>query len=261
MVKSGTGGEFQFALSVFRKGLEGGGCLVCHALAEAEERSLHSFLYEGMTTAPALVRFLGGGGFCARHFRSVTRLGVNRWSVGCVELAILCRHILPRATREAAEVRARRRRIRILGARRSGKSPAGLFPGKECIFCLEGREREDRFVCLLELVFDQEDFQRAVSSAGVCLPHGAMALASWKSTPRAERLWEILRARSDHLAGEISSFLEKYDDRHRKESFGAEGDVVERAVEFLSGAERGRLRRAPSRQTGSAYGGTVARKP
>jgi hypothetical protein len=33
MVKSSTGGEFQFALSVFRKGLEGGGCLVCHALA------------------------------------------------------------------------------------------------------------------------------------------------------------------------------------------------------------------------------------
>jgi len=253
MPKANTGDELQYALSVFRHGLERGGCLVCRALADAESRSLHSFLYEGMTTAHVLVRFLAGGGFCAQHFRRAMRLGVNRWSVGCVELAILCRQVLPRASGEAQEIRAGRRRGRLFPPAGPGRKQAAMFPGRNCIFCLEGKEREDQFVRLLEWVAEREEFSRAISAGGTCLPHGTMALAAWSSHARVEKLWEILQARSAQLAGEINAFLEKYDERHRKEAFGAEIDAVEHAADFLAGweseprlAERERHSAAPA---------------
>jgi uncharacterized protein DUF6062 len=237
MRKTNTGDELQFALSVFRDGLERGGCLVCRALADAESRSLHSFLYEGMTTAPALLAFLAGGGFCPQHFRWAMRLGVNRWSVGCVELAILSRHILPRAAKEAAGIRAARGRGRLFARQRTAKSSPTLFPGRDCIFCQEWKEREERFVNLLELVVDRAEFSPAVSAGGLCLPHSAKALSAWKSDQRAEKLSRVLQAKIDTLGGNLKAFLEKYEERQRNEPFGPEIDAVEHAADFLNGFE------------------------
>jgi Family of unknown function (DUF6062) len=246
MAKTDTSGELGFALSVFRKGLEDGGCLVCRALADAEERSLHSFLYEGMTTAPVLLAFLARGGFCPHHFRMAMHLGVNRWSVGCVELAILCRHILPLAANEAAGIHAQRGRRRLF-ARRRAPEKSTLFPGRDCIFCQEWKEREGRFVGLLELVAEREEFSAALASGDTCLPHGAMALAGWESNLRAERLWKVLQSSSDRLAAGLKSFLEKFDDRHRHEPFGTEINALDRAVDFLSALE-------PNRRAALAHG-------
>ena len=237
MPKSSGTGDIAIALSVFRAGLERGGCLVCLALTDAESRALHSFLYEGMTTPPALLAFLAAGGFCPRHFRRAMRLGVNRWSVGCVELAILCRHLLPRAAAEAGEIRARRRRARLFASRPGGNQQPSLFPGRSCIFCQDWNEREARFVTLLELVAEREEFARALDSDGICVAHGTLALAAWQSHSRAERLARILQARSDRLFASIQAFLQKYDERHRHEPFGPEADALEQAADFLAGLD------------------------
>lgn len=261
MKKANPGGELQFALSVFREGLERGGCLVCRALADAEARSLHSFLYEGMTTAHVLVNFLAGGGFCPRHFRRATRLGVNRWSVGCVELAILCGQVLPRAAAEAVEIGARRKKRGLFAAAPGIRKQTLQFPGRNCVFCQEWNEREEGFVKLLELVAEREDFSAALAAGGLCLPHGALALASWISNTRAERLRQTVRARADRMAAAIKLFLQKYEERHRKEPFGAEIDAVDQAVDFLAGLEAEGEDGRGARPAAGTAGGSAARKP
>ena len=250
-------GESGFARMVFREALETGGCLVCRAVAEVEQRSVYSFLYEGMTTPSVLARFLAGGGFCARHFRQVAELGVNRWAVGCVETAILCRHILPRATREAAEMARERGALRLLAG---GQSSGPLFPGRECIFCQESREQEERFVALLEAATEDEGLRSAVANGGLCLPHGYAALARWKGRRRVEWLRAQIEARSERLAKDLQEYLRKYDERFRREPFGAEIDVVERAVDFLAGTKSGGLKEAAVRHARARSGGAAAEK-
>src|SRR5713226_10357112 len=92
-----------FAWGAFEKALKRRGCPVCQVLREWEQRSLFSFLYEGMMSPPFCQKFLDGGGFCARHFFMVTHLGTNFWSVGAFEVANLCVPLVAKAKRRSAD--------------------------------------------------------------------------------------------------------------------------------------------------------------
>lgn len=260
MSNARANGEGVFARMVFRDALEAGGCLVCRAVADMDQRSIYSFLYEGIEAPSVLARFLAGGGFCPRHFRQVAELGVNRWSVGCVETAILCRHMLPRATREAAELGRSRETIRLLSAG-GGGADTPLFPGRDCMFCKESAEQEARFVALLETATEDEALSSAIANGGLCLPHGYAALKHWRGRRRVEWLRAQIEAQSERLAKDLQEYLRKYDERFRREPFGGEIDVVERAVGFLAGTKSNGLKQAAVRHTRGRRGTTMAEKP
>jgi Family of unknown function (DUF6062) len=235
--------DLQFALSVFRDALGLGGCLLCRALLEAERRSLFTFLYEGMSAPHVREKFLNGGGFCPRHFWWVMHAGQNRWGVGRVEVADLCRQLVPQAAAEIAEAGESLPRSGVLSFARAKKKKqrsSTLFPGAACIFCREGLEREQRLVELLEKLLDQEEFARALSAHALCFRHARLALTAWKQPGKRQRLSEILRIRCDQLVTDLSEYLRKQDYRFRDEPFGREADVVDRAVEFLAGLDLAR---------------------
>jgi Family of unknown function (DUF6062) len=235
--------ELKFALSLFQDALGLSGCLLCRALLQAERRSLFTFLYEGMSAPHVREKFLEGGGFCTRHFWWVMHVGRNRWGVGQVELAELCRQLVPRAAREIAEAGKSRPRVRILPFARAGKKkqePPASFPGAGCMFCREWLERDQSLVALLEKLLDQAEFARALASHGLCSRHACLALTAWRHPGRRRQLSEILRGRSDQLVADLAEYLRKQDHRFRDEPFGREADVVVRAVEFLAGLDGAR---------------------
>lgn len=234
--------ELQFARSVFRDVMESPGCAVCQALARVEQDSLYSFLYEGMTSPDVLERFQKGGGFCSRHFWWAMNVPANRWGVGRVELAALCRGLVPRAAAALARVGKARGAARLFPRPRARKRPAPPLPGGDCIFCAELAAREESFVTLLEEVLEQEEFARAVSAEGLCARHSALALASWQRPARVEWLREVIRAQAARLAAGLDEFLRKYDHRYRDLPFGPEVDIVDRAARFLAGLDSSRPR-------------------
>jgi Family of unknown function (DUF6062) len=235
--------DLKFALSLFRDALGTRGCVLCRTLLQAERRSLFTFLYEGMGAPHARERFLEGGGFCPRHFWWVMHVGHNRWGVGPVELAELCRQLVPRAAAAIAAAGKSRPRARALPFARARKNKQELpasVPGAGCIFCREWLEREPRLVALLEKLLDQEEFSRALAAHGLCFRHACLAVAAWQQPGKRRQLSEILRARSDQLVADLAEYLRKQDHRFRDEPFGREADVVERAVEFLAGLDLAR---------------------
>jgi Family of unknown function (DUF6062) len=240
MLRQHASRELQFALSVFRDGLEDGGCLICRAVARVEQRALFAFLYEGITAPDVMAKFVEGGGFCPQHFWRVMNIGINRWSVGQVEMATLCSQVILRAVEELlGRKRYRRQQGRFSLGGPEGKQTA-IFPGRKCVFCHERHDREQSLVELLETVVEQEEFERVVTTQGLCLQHALIALTSWKRRDRVDWLSEIIRARSDKLILDLHSFLRKYDERFRDEPFGLEIDAVQRAAHFLAGLDLSR---------------------
>jgi hypothetical protein len=226
------------AWSSFDEAVRAGGCAVCRVVQDQQERALFSFLYEGMTNPDVSEKFLGGGGFCAEHFRAVMRLGTNRWSVGVVELGMLSERLLARAS-ELLSPSGNRSRRKGLGRfafhmRRRDDAP---FPGRDCMFCRERGEWEGNAVGVLEDLVKDADLAAGIERNGLCLRHGQMGLQRWREPARRVWLAGLLDRTATRLRGELREFLRKYDYRFGQEPFGPEADVVPRAVEFLAGTE------------------------
>ena len=226
------------AWNSFEEAIRAGGCAVCRVVEEQQERALYSFLYEGMTNAEVSERFLSGGGFCAEHYRAVARMGVNRWSVGVVELGILSERLLSRASEQLPRTAKRRggKAGRWLGfQKRSGRDP--VLPGADCMFCRDRRESEASAVDVLEKLQGDAELAAGIERNGLCLRHGLMAMERWKDGARREWLGGLLKHTASELREELREFLRKYDYRFREKPFGKEADVVDRAVKFLAGTE------------------------
>jgi len=235
--------ESPLEYQAFEDALRAGGCAVCRVVEAQEERALYSFLYEGMTNPEVREEFLRGGGFCAIHLREAASLGINRWSVGVVELGILAEQTLRRASAElkdGAKQRGSKAWRRLAIGKRRAERP--LYPGRDCTFCRERESREAMAVESLEALAADAEIAAGIERSELCLRHGQMALEKWKGTERRAWLAELLERHAARLREELREFLRKYDHRFRKESFGAEADAVPRAVEFLSGAERRKRR-------------------
>ena len=213
---------------------------MCRVVEAQMRRALYSFLYEGMTNPEASESFLRGGGFCPRHFRAATRLGVNRWAVGVVEIGILSERLMRRASEElsAAGKPGEWKNWRRLGRRKrgSGKPP---FPGRDCMFCRERSAWEENSAAALEELTADAEFAAAIERNGLCLRHGQMGLEGWRGRKQREWLAALLERTAARLRAELGEFLRKYDYRFSHEAFGPEGDVVRRALEFLAGTEEG----------------------
>ena len=226
-----------FAWGAFEKALKRRGCPVCQVLREWEQRSLFSFLYEGMMSPPFCQKFLDGGGFCARHFFMVTHLGTNFWSVGAFEVANLCVPLVAKAIMGITRSAKSRSKPRAgLLFRRPARSQP-IAPGHGCIFCLEIRDTEQGLIGVLEKLADEEDFGRQISANGLCLRHGRKAMESWKQASKRGWLQDLMLRHAVELAGDLKEFIRKHEHRYRQEAIGREADAVRRTMEFLIGLE------------------------
>jgi hypothetical protein len=220
--------------NAFEAALEREGCPICHILGRWEERSLFTFLYEGMMNPHVRQKFLDGGGFCARHFWAVTHLGVNFWSVGTLEVADLCVPLVAKA--EKGIEHGAGKPGKTLPWRRKGKAGT-MPPGAACMFCRELAAEEESLVRILEQLVEDEAFARRIAARGLCLPHLEKAIAEWEQAARREWLGQAARERIAELAHDLKEFIRKHEHRYRDEPIGREADVVRRAMEFLIGFE------------------------
>jgi Family of unknown function (DUF6062)/HEAT repeats len=221
--------------NAFEAAFEREGCPICDILRGWEERSLFSFLYEGMMNPEARQQFLDGGGFCARHFWAATHLGINFWSVGTLEVANLCAPLVASAEKGIDEGAGKTSRPgKALVWRRKAKAqPASR--GAACMFCGEVKAEEQSLIEILEQLVSDEAFGRRIADQGLCLPHFQRAIAEWKRPARREWLVQVARERIAALAHDLKELIRKYEHRYRDEPIGREADIVRRAMEFLIG--------------------------
>ncbi len=226
-----------FIRAPLQQALRRPGCAVCHVVRDWEQRSLFSFLYEGMTVAPARQKFLDGGGFCSRHFWLATHLGVNFWSVGGFEVANLCAPLVAKAQVEIERVEAWRGRARRVVLWKSRDEIPTALPGRACVFCAEIRRREKGLIELLEKLVQGEEFARQFAASALCFRHTHLAVNMWKNPSTRAQLAKAFRRSTDELIRELNEFIRKHEHQHRHEPFAREADVVARVMEFLVGWE------------------------
>jgi hypothetical protein len=219
--------------AALEKAFKAGGCVLCQVLRHKEQRSLFSFLYEGMMTPGACQEFLDGGGFCARHFRLAVLVSRSE-HLGLLGMAMLCSRLVP-AAEEVAEHAAKRHK-RPIGLARS-KQDYGVWPGHACIFCRELRGTEEQLVRALEDLMDAEEFSLPLSQHGLCLRHTQLVLKGWKDEAKREWVLDVIRRYAAELTGDLKEFLRKHDYRYRHEPYGREKEIVKRCLEFLMGLD------------------------
>jgi hypothetical protein len=215
-----------------------GDCLVCSNLIHAEQRAIHSFLYEGMMSSIVRNRFLKGGGFCVRHFWIAKRIEDDCWPSGGIGMAILCENL---ATKALSELREHANASRH-GSRRAFRQNRDSFftppPSDDCMFCDDGAKREVALIETLEdLKLDPNWFEK-LKRAPLCFRHGLIALRFWSNPLNKQEIRQELEALLQQLQLDLNEFIRKHDWNHRDEAAGREKDAVPRAIRALTGLER-----------------------
>ena len=223
--------------AVIEKAVQQEGCALCVALRDVEERSLFSFLYEGISDPSARDKFVRGGGFCAQHFRIALQVTTASGYVGPFEIADACQMLLKSAAASLTEAGEAQSRNKWPVWKRLRSESAADIAGAGCMFCADGWEKEKDLVLALESLISDPTIGARVEANGLCRRHGQMTFSTWKSDVNRDRLAQVLRAQLETLKHHVDEFLRKHDYRFRDESPGPEVDAVRRAVEFLLGPE------------------------
>jgi hypothetical protein len=209
--------------------------VICWDAVLSEQRSIFTFLYEGMMSREVREDFLKGGGFCPNHFRLAEQIEKESWPAGGIGIAILCEQLVAQA-RAGIDVVARMPN-RTTRWQLKRKQPVDVFvAGSGCIFCRENREREEGRVRVLEELIEDEDFSRSLSSKGLCVRHAQMALRLWKDPGKRQWLQRIVRQQLAELEADLREFIEKHDYQRRREPLGRENCAVSKAMNLLVGA-------------------------
>jgi hypothetical protein len=212
-----------------------GGCVICSSVHAAERKGIHSFLYEGMMFPFVRDQFLGGGGFCLRHFWMAREIEDETWLNGGFAIAILCErltHLADAGLIEAAAVGANARPT----LRKRSKASVFL-PGHDCMFCQDNREKEQFLAECLETLIDEEEFREPLATHGLCVRHGELALQIWTDQDKRKELFAQLKTRVTELAADLREFIRKRDYQYRDEPSGRERDAVLRAMLFFVGPD------------------------
>lgn len=210
-----------------------GGCAICNAVHAAERKGIHSFLYEGMMFPFVRQKFLDGGGFCLRHFWMAKEIEDETWLTGGFGMAILCESLTRFADAGLSEAVAVEPNARpTLRKRREGHV---FRPGHDCMFCQENREKEQFLAEVLESLIDEQEFQKPLTTHGLCIRHGELALQIWKDQGKRKELFAQLKTRVSELAADLREFIRKRDYQYRTEPPGREQDSVLRAIRFFVG--------------------------
>jgi hypothetical protein len=212
-----------------------GGCVICNAVHAAERKGIHSFLYEGMMFPFVRQKFLDGGGFCLRHFWMAKEIEDETWLTGGFGIAILCEsltHFAGTGLSEAAAVDPNAR-----PTLRKRREPHLFFPGHDCMFCQDNREKEQSLAEVLEALIDEDEFRKPLTAHGLCIRHGELTLQTWKDQEKRRELFVQIEARISELAADLREFIRKRDYQYRAETPGREQDSVLRAIRFFVGSD------------------------
>lgn len=231
--RSENRGTLWFTRDTLSKAFARGGCAICNTVRAAERKSIHSFLHEGMMFPSVRQEFLAGGGFCLRHFWMAKEIEDEAWQTGGFGLAILCEDLARSAKSGLASAKAIDLTSRRTLFRRSEHQ--GFFPGQNCMFCGENREKAQFLGEALEELSEEEEFRGPLEANGLCIPHGQVALQIWKDPAKRDQLFSQLEARIAELGDDLREFIRKHDYQYRNEPPGREQDSVLRSMRLFVG--------------------------
>lgn len=207
-------------------GLASGECPVCWAVALADRRWVESFWREGRQDPATRRRFVEARGFCRHHawllHDSATRADAS-YAVADLYGSLADRDL--EALERRARGRVRRRRPAVPAAH-----------GRPCPACEEAVDSLERRVeFLLELVATPAGWEAYVRSAGLCLPHLALAVsAAGEREALAHALVEDASARLAATRARLAELDRKRDHRFADEPKGLEqgapAEIVARYV-------------------------------
>jgi hypothetical protein len=212
-----------------------GGCVICNEVHAAERKEIHSFLYEGMMFPFVRQKFLDGGGFCLRHFWMAKGIEDETWLTGGFGMAILCESLTRLANIGLSEAAAVDPNARPTLRKR--REPHVFLPGHDCMFCQDNREKERSLAEVLETLIDEDEFRKPLTTHGLCIRHGELALQTWKDQAKKKELFVQLETRVNELAADLREFIRKRDHQYRSEPPGREQDSVLRAIRFFVGSD------------------------
>ena len=233
--KSGSANTLWATQTTLSKAFALGGCGICNAVRAAERKGIHSFLYEGMMFPFVRQKFLDGGGFCLRHFWMAKEIEDETWLTGGFGVAILCESLTHLADAGLSEVAAVEPNSRPTLLRR--REAHVFLPGHDCMFCQDNREKEQSLAEVLETLIDEDEFRNSLTTHGLCVRHGQLALQTWKDQAKKRELFVQLETRVNELAADLREFIRKRDYQYRSEPPGREQDSVLRAIRFFVGPD------------------------
>lgn len=181
------------------------GCPICFLVKRSVHKFMDDFLYEGINDPGVRQEIKASSGFCNRHAWQLQKSGDGFGQA--IVYSELMNVVLKR-------------------------------PAKTCIFCVQEKEAEGRYLSVFLESFDDTDFgYRYKSSFGLCLPHLAVALKKCRDAGAKKALVDIETKKVSALTIELKEFMRKHDHRFSHEKIGKEGDSWIRAIEKFIGKE------------------------
>ena len=192
-------------------------CPVCMLTRRSVERQIRAFFTEFVNDPAARIRFRQSRGFCPRHTPLLAELG------DALAVAILYADLTER-TRDRWQTESPRR------FPFGHKANRRLAP---CPACSAEIEAEGRYAQALAAGLERPEVWSSVEAGPeLCVAHTEMVLAAAKPSD-AIRLRDLEMQRLTLLQSELEELIRKNDYRFRGETWGAERDAWQRALQKL----------------------------
>ena len=195
-------------------------CPLCTLTTRSVERQVRAFFAEFINDPAARIRFRQSRGFCAHHTPLLAELG------DALAVAILYADLAERTQERWQAERGRR----FPFGRQTGGHSALLAP---CPACAAESDAERRYTQALAAGLERAEVWSSVESgSGLCVAHAEAVMATAKPAA-ATRLRELELRRLALLQTELEELIRKNDYRFRGETWGAERDAWQRALQKL----------------------------
>jgi hypothetical protein len=198
-------------------------CAICLLTRRSVERQVRAFCTEFVNDPTARVRFRQSRGFCPHHTPLLAELG------DALAVAILYADLAER-TRDRWQTERTRRFPFARQAVRQGAPPAS------CPACAAETEAEHRYTQALAAGLDRIDgiaWKELEEGTGLCVAHTEGVMAAATLPLAATRLRDLETRRLALLQAELEEIIRKNDYRFRGETWGAERDAWQRALQKL----------------------------
>ena len=226
------------------------GCPVCSTVERGALRALDGLMYEQVNDPFTRERLVDSHGFCNWHAWMLPQIANSGLGV-----AVIYQHLLQvarDALGAAGQAAAAGRRAPGLWGRfrgtRGAPSPFLEWRSKKtpCFLCeMAHRSERDLLTTILDFIGDAEFAEAFRGSAGLCLPHLALAVDLGRDRPHLSTLLNAQAVLWRDLQWELAESTRKADYRYADEAKGREGTGWIRALGLfvgqpgLFGSERG----------------------
>ena len=212
------------------------GCAFCALYRKLEENELDLILGGSMMEPDVRIR-TNQLGFCCTHFDKLF-IRKNRLGLGL---------ILESHLNEVKEKLSARRLSGLFSGRAATVQEEAARVSSSCYICERIEHNLSGMLATVSVLFEEDmAFRKKVAAQPwFCLPHLERLLESGKrNLPKklyadyATAVIAPVDRYLEALSGDVSWFCKKFDYRYGEEPWYNSKDAVERAIAFLSGAER-----------------------